>query len=85
MLRLSKDKEYAEIYDFITLPRPLEDVSLYESKELKLEQSMVKSEISRMEEFNKLALNKSESSLLIYNMKTAYEEIWKTYGEEDNE
>ena len=85
VLRLSEDKEYAEIYDFITLPRPLEDVSLYESKELKFEQSLVKSEISRMEEFNKLALNKSESSLLIYNMKTAYEEIWKTCGEEDNE
>lgn len=77
VLRLSDGKEYAEIYDFITLPRPLEDVSLYESKELKYEQSMVKSEILRMEEFSRLALNKSESSLLVYNMKAAYEEIWK--------
>lgn len=77
VLRLSDGKEYAEIYDFITLPRPLEDVSLYESKELKSEQSMVKSEILRMEEFSRLALNKSESSLLVYNMKAAYEEIWK--------
>ena len=49
VLRLSEDKEYAEIYDFITLPRPLEDVSLYESKELKFEQSLVKSEISSLQ------------------------------------
>ena len=75
VLRLSKGKKFAEIYDFITLPRPLEDVSLYEPKEIKFEKTLIKNEILRMEEFNRLATNKSESSLLIFNIKAEYEEL----------
>ena len=41
-------KEYAEIYDFITLPRPLEDVSSLTAEEAKRDLSLVKKELSRI-------------------------------------
>ena len=44
VLRKSKGKEYAEIYDFITLPRPLSEVPFCSLEELEYDYSLVKKE-----------------------------------------
>ncbi|MGO2118256.1 MAG: DEAD/DEAH box helicase family protein [Fusobacterium sp.] len=72
VLRLFKGKEYAEIYDFVTLPRELENILNYTQYEIKNDIVLVKKEISRMKEFGKLALNSSESLRLIRELKKEY-------------
>lgn len=72
VLRLFKGKEYAEIYDFVTLPRELENILNYTQYEIKNDITLVKKEISRMKEFGKLALNSSESLRLIRELKKEY-------------
>jgi superfamily II DNA or RNA helicase len=54
VLRKSKGKDYAEIYDFITLPRCLEDCSIDE-KIYDTELFLVAKEYKRLLEFSKLA------------------------------
>lgn len=58
VLRLSEGKDFAEIYDFITLPRPLEDVVSLTECEQKYERGLVKNEFNRMQEFNKISMNR---------------------------
>lgn len=72
VLRLSEGKEFAEIYDFITLPRKVDEVRNLSREELKYELSLVKKEIKRMEEFGRLALNSGKAQLLIYELKDKY-------------
>ena len=72
VLRLSKGKEFAEIYDFITLPRELEAVQYIDPYLIEKEKGLVKREITRIREFGRLALNKSESDLLINKLKINY-------------
>ena len=65
VLRLAEGKDFAEIYDFITLPYKIEDVpslSEYQVNEVK---SLVKRELLRAEEFARISMNwvKSESIL----------------------
>ncbi|NME35036.1 MULTISPECIES: DEAD/DEAH box helicase family protein [Fusobacterium] len=72
VLRLAKNKEYAEIYDFITLPRELEKVPYTSPFDIEKEKSLVKKEIKRMKEFGRLALNPINTDLIIFNIKTAY-------------
>lgn len=72
ILRLYNGKEYAEIYDFIVLPRPLDVVKSIGWDEIKLDLPLVKREIARIEEFCRIALNSSESYELIKRIKEAY-------------
>jgi superfamily II DNA or RNA helicase len=57
VLRLAPGKDYAEIYDFITLPRDLGEVSSLTVEQINREIKLVKSELSRAEEFARLAMN----------------------------
>ena len=72
VLRLSKDKKYAKIYDFITLPRPLDSVHYLTDNQVKMELSLIKSEIKRVEEFARISMNKMEAIKLIDSIKKAY-------------
>ena len=72
VLRKFKDKEYAEIYDFVTLPVALSETPNLTIEQLKKLQTLVKNEISRMEEFSKLSLNPIKSQDLILDMKKLY-------------
>lgn len=72
VLRKSKGKEFAIIYDFITLPRPTYEAINLTYDEIKSEKSMVKNEVNRMIEFKRLALNKMESDKLIYELTDIY-------------
>lgn len=85
VLRKSKDmeKDFAEIYDFITLPRKLETVQYLTLEQLKLEIPLVKKEILRMEEFCSLAMNSATTRKLIYDIKDSYKDNIIYFEEED--
>jgi superfamily II DNA or RNA helicase len=72
VLRLAEGKEYAEIYDFITLPRPLDDVPSLTMKQMVRELSLVKNELCRAEEFSRIAMNMVEAELVLDEIKEAY-------------
>ena len=72
VLRLAEGKDYAEIYDFIALPRPLDEVPSLTEDQLKRELSLVKNELARAEEFSRIAMNMVESDAIIDEIKAAY-------------
>ena len=74
VLRKFEGKDYAEIYDFITLPRPLSDAGSMNKEALQSDLGLVKRELARIKDFADTASNFSE----IYDI---IEEINGIYGE----
>ncbi len=72
VLRLAEGKEYAEIYDFITLPYDTESVTSLTEAQVKRNFTLVKNELRRAEEFSRIAVNMVESASLIDEIKDAY-------------
>lgn len=72
VLRLAEGKEYAEIYDFITLPYGIEEVTSLTTAQVKRNSTLVKNELRRAEEFSRIAVNMVESASLIDEIKDAY-------------
>ena len=72
VLRLADGKEYAEIYDFITLPYGIEEVTSLTTAQVKRNSTLVKNELRRAEEFSRIAVNMVESAHLIDEIKDAY-------------
>ena len=72
VLRLSEGKEFAEIYDFITIPRPLEEVSSLTVEEMNKDLSLVKNELIRAEEFARIALNSMQADHIIQSIREVY-------------
>lgn len=72
VLRLAEGKECAEIYDFITLPRPLDDVQSLPVEYTQYDKSLVIRELTRMEEFARIADNPIDSHELIWDIREAY-------------
>mgnify|MGYP000279468009 FL=1 len=70
VLRKYPGKDYAEIYDFVTLPRPLNEVDAYEDN--KSEISLARREIARMKEFGYISQNPQEADKLIKEITVAY-------------
>lgn len=80
VLRLSEGKEFAEIYDFITIPRPLEEVSSLTVEEMNKDLSLIKNELIRAEEFARIAMNSMEADQVIQMIREVYglqDEIFK--------
>ncbi len=86
VLRRSLGKDHADIYDFITLPRPLADVFAGPDEESSLEYGLVKRELSRMEDFMELARDSFASWELeneivdayhLYDFDGTKEEVWE--------
>lgn len=73
VLRLSKGKDFAEIYDFITLPRPLDEVTSLTDEEMKRELTLVKNELCRAEEFARISMNCVTSSSVLEEIREAYD------------
>lgn len=71
VLRLAEGKEYAEIYDFITLPYDTESVTSLTEAQVKRNSTLVKNELRRAEEFSRIAVNMVESASLIDEIKDA--------------
>lgn len=72
VLRLAEGKEYAEIYDFITLPYDTQSVTSLTEAQVKRNFTLVKNELRRAEEFSRIAVNMVESASLIDEIKDAY-------------
>lgn len=72
VLRLAEGKDFAEIYDFITLPYELDDVPSLTEEQHKKTLGLVKNELSRAEEFAQLAMNMIEAQDVLDDIKVAY-------------
>lgn len=70
VLRKAPGKEYARIYDFVTLPRPLDEYS-YQSS-IQAELSLVKREVERMRDFQELSENPSDVTEIIRAITEKY-------------
>ncbi|WP_200889535.1 DEAD/DEAH box helicase family protein [Cohnella kolymensis] len=73
VLRKSIGKTHAVIYDFITLPRPLDQVKNLPTDETRIDISLVKKEITRMKDFASIAENPSEADKLINMIEESYD------------
>lgn len=72
VLRKADNKDYAEIYDFVTLPRPLDTVSSLTTEQAQRDKALVKNELARIKEFGRLAMNSMVSNELIWDIQEAY-------------
>lgn len=72
VLRKAPNKPYAEIYDFVTLPRPLDSVSGLTLEQANRDKTLVNNELSRIKEFGRLAMNSMEANDLIWQIEEAY-------------
>lgn len=72
VLRKALNKPYAEIYDFVTLPRELDSVSGLTKEQAQRDLSLVKNELARIKEFGRLAMNSMEANNMIWNIQEAY-------------
>lgn len=72
VLRLYPGKEFAEIYDFITLPRELDNVYSMTDESKSMELSLVRNELSRAFEFARLADNFVEANIILDEIRDAY-------------
>ncbi len=82
LLRKFENKEFAEIYDFITLPRDLRDV-VYGDYEK--DKSIVSGELLRIYEFGRYASNKSTADSMIMDIMNAYEVFYDIDTKESEE
>ena len=81
VLRKFQGKEYAEIYDFITMPRPLDSVSDLPEEEKQKDMALLRRELNRVREFGKDAINFLEAEDVIELVEESYGCIVNTYGE----
>lgn len=72
VLRKAPNKPYAEIYDFVTLPRPLDSVASLTKEQAQRDLSLVKNELARIKEFGRLAQNSMDANNLIWDIQDAY-------------
>ncbi|WP_353956719.1 helicase-related protein [Allocoprobacillus halotolerans] len=79
VLRKAEGKDFAYIYDFITLPRDLHNVK--NNEDIEFDNSLIKREVSRMTEFSKLSLNPYATDKLIEELFSIYGAV--VYNEEE--
>lgn len=84
VLRKYPGKEYAVIYDFVTLARPLNEVDAYEDNSYEV--SLARREIARMKEFGHISQNPEETDAVIKKITDVYGlNMLKNREEEYNE
>ena len=72
VLRKAPNKPFAVLYDFVTLPRPLDSVSSLTMEQAQRDLSLVKNELERIKEFGRLAQNSMDANNLIWDIQDAY-------------
>ena len=84
VLRLYEGKEFAEIYDFITLPQNMRDAVGATEQELNIGKSLVRNELMRAFEFARLADNYVEANMKLDELRELYDIHEENYefGEE---
>ena len=83
VLRKAPGKEFAEIYDFVTLPRPLDSVSAMTEDQAKRDMALVRNELARIKEFGRLSMNPMDAESLIWEIQDAYHITGDEPGEEE--
>lgn len=73
VLRLYEGKDFAVIYDFITLPKDLNSSIGSTENELKMGKGLVRNELSRAFEFARLADNYVEANTLLDEIRDTYD------------
>ncbi len=89
VLRKAPNKPFSVIYDFVTLPRPLDAVSSLTTEQAQRDLALVKNELARIKEFGRLSQNSMDANNLIWDIQDAYhitdedaEEGGFNYGED---
>lgn len=77
-------KEFAEIYDFVTLPRPLDEVSGLTEDQMKRDLSLVKNELARVTEFGRLSMNSMDATKLVWDICDCYNLPYDYMNEEED-
>lgn len=72
VLRKFPDKDFAVIYDFITLPFPVDSLGFQSQEAINSTKGLIKREIIRMLDFAEIAENPSETYNLIYDLKHGF-------------
>jgi len=72
LLRKAEGKEFAEIYDFVTLPRKLGEVASLTHEETVGDRRLVYNELVRAKEFARLAMNSATASKLLSEIEESY-------------
>ena len=72
VLRKFPGKDYAVIYDFVTLPFPVDTLGFQNEEIINATKGLVKREIIRMLDFAEIAENPSETYDLIYDLKHGF-------------
>ena len=85
VLRLFKGKNFAVIYDFITLPFALDCMDQIDAETLESGKSLAKREILRMKDFASIAENPFDSDELISQIQSAYEIEIDDENQEDDD
>ena len=67
VLRKADNKPFAEIYDFVTLPRPLDSVSGLTIEQANRDKTLVKNELARIKEFGTIQILKRRMKILSDN------------------
>ena len=75
VLRKAEGKKHAEIYDFITLPRPLSEVKFCSSQELDYDLTLVRKEFERMMDFAETSNNPFEIDSIKEEIQTTYNNV----------
>jgi len=83
VLRKFPGKKHARIFDFVTLPIPLEDVGNFDSDIIKGVKSLAKREIERMKNFAAIAENPFDSDYVINKIQRQYDIDTENETEED--
>lgn len=81
VLRNFQGKNYAKIYDFITLPTPINEIYNYSDDQIKNFKSLAVREIIRIKDFAEIAENPFESDKLISEIQRAYDINFAKEGE----
>lgn len=82
VLRKAKGKQFAEIFDFITLPRPIDEICSFNNPNFCIEKNLARKEMDRIIEFSRLAINSSFSNEVRQMIREAYKMDIITEGEE---
>lgn len=83
VLRNYTGKRHASIFDFITLPVPLDSINSYSDDVLNSVKSLAKKEIKRMQDFASISENPSDVEALVADIVFAYDIILED-GEEES-
>lgn len=72
VLRTYEGKDFAEIYDFITLPCDIDSIQNKTLEENQIFRGLAKNELARILEFSNLALNRFDSQVIIESIRKSF-------------